>query len=622
MRISKKSIDEIFNTAIIEEVISEFVFLKKTGANYKGLSPFSDEKTPSFVVSPTKEIWKDFSSGKGGNVVSFLMEHEQYTYPEALLYLAKKYNINVEFIELDADAQKKATEREASLLVLNFAKKYFCSHLMGENSIAIDYLYSRSFDNSTIQDFEIGFCPNKDKNLVEETKKAGYNAEFLLKTRVVNEQYQNRFAGRLIFPIHSITGQVVGFGGRVLNDNVKKAKYLNSDSSELYQKSRLLYGLHLAKKHIKKSDFCYVVEGYTDVMALYQSGIKNVVSNCGTALTNEQVRLIKRFTNNLVMLFDSDNAGLLATLKAIDIVLKQNMFPKVLQLPQNHDPASFVSNRPYEEICQFFKDNTIDFIEFKYKNHNASDTVGLIQITKDILSSIALIDDKISQTLHLRQAAKVLSISENDLKIELKKINVVSKHSSEKLINKEVNNEETNQILKDLQSTYIEEFQLMRLLINYGTFLYHLNDKQKFNVAEFICAELEKDNIVFSVSLFQEVFLYIKENLISHKSISKDNFLSHNNRSIRDLASFVIGQKYFLSNWKQKDIIVLEEEDKLFAITKESILRFKLKRVQEMVQDSLSKLKSNESDDEKILQNFSNLSNLEKKIQKELGRLF
>ena len=228
------------------------------------------------------------------------------------------------------------------------------------------------------------------------------------------------------------------------------------------------------------------------------------------------------------------------------------------------------------------------------------------------MSSIALIDDKISQTLHLRQAAKVLSISENDLKIELKKINVISKHSSQKLINKEENNEKAHQILKDLELTYIEEFQLIRLLINYGTFLYSLNDKQKFNVAELICAELDKDSIVFSVSLFQEVFLYIKENLINHKSISKDNFLSHNNQSIRDLASFVIGQKYFLSNWKQKDIIVLEEEDKLFAITKESILRFKLKRVQEMVQDSLLKLKSNESDDEKILQNFSNLSNLEK----------
>tara|TARA_Y100000766_G_C18899344_1_gene602539 strand:+ start:646 stop:2517 length:1872 start_codon:yes stop_codon:yes gene_type:complete len=623
MRISKKTIDEIFNTAIIEEVISEFVLLKKTGANYKGLSPFNDEKTPSFVVSPSKEIWKDFSSGKGGNVVSFLMEHEQYTYPEALLYLAKKYNIDVEFIELDADAQKKATEREAALLVLNFAKKYFCDNLMGEDTLAIDYLYSRGFDNSTIQDFELGFCPKVDKKLIESTKEAGYSTELLLKTRIVNEKYQNRFAGRLIFPIHSITGQVLGFGGRVLEGNVKKAKYLNSDSSELYQKSKLLYGLHLAKKHIKKLDFCYIVEGYTDVMALYQSGIKNVVSNCGTALTNEQVRLIKRFTNNIVMLFDSDNAGLSATLKAIDIVLKQNMFPKVLQLPQNDDPASFVTKKSYEEIYEFFKENAIDFIEFKYKVSNNSDTVGLIQVTKDIVSSIALIDDTISQALHLRKASKLLNISENDLTIELKKTNISSKNLSESSGGKKLENRDSSNLtMSDLQSKYIEEFQLIRLFINYGTSLYSSSDKQQFNVADFICSELDRDNIVFSVELFQDVFSYVKTNLSTNNSISKDNFLSHNSQSIRDLAAFVIGQKYLLSNWKQKDIIVLEEEDRLFAITKESILRFKLKRVQDMVQDSLLKLKSIEIDDEKTLQNFSNLSNLEKKIQKELGRLF
>ena len=518
--------------------------------------------------------------------------------------------------------KKKANEREAALLVLNFAKKYFCNNLMGEDTVAIDYLYSRGFDNSTIEDFELGFCPKKDINLVEVTKQAGYNTDLLLKTRVVNAKNQNRFSGRLIFPIHSITGQVLGFGGRVLEENVKKAKYLNSDSSELYQKSKLLYGLHLAKKHIKKLDFCYVVEGYTDVMALYQSGIKNVVSNCGTALTNEQVRLIKRFTNNLVMLFDSDHAGLLATLKAVDIVLKQSMFPKVLQLPQNDDPASFVKNKSYEEICQFFEENTIDFIDFKYNMSNSSDTIGLIQITKDILSSIALIDDNISQALHLRKASKVLSISENDLTIELKKIKSISKNLPESPLKKESDNREGNQTLTDLQSKYIEEFQLIRLFINYGTSLYHSYDKQKFNVAEFICSELDKDNIVFSVPLFQEVFSYVKNHLSDNNSISKDNFLSHNNQPIRELASFVIGQKYLLSNWKQKDIIVLEEEDRLFAITKESILRFKLKRVQDMVQESLLKLKSLEGDDEKILQTFSNLSNLEKKIQKELGRLF
>ena len=342
MKISKKTIDTIFSSVIIEDVISDFVRLKKTGANYKGLSPFNDEKTPSFVVSPSKEIWKDFSSGKGGNVISFLMEHEQYTYPEALLYLAKKYNITIEYDQLDEESQKQETEREASLLVLNFVKNVFCKNLVGDDKTALNYLESRKFKNSVVEDFEIGFCPNNDNTVITQTKKAGYNIDYLIKTKILTEKLQNRFSGRLIFPIHSITGQVLGFGGRILSTQSKRVKYLNSDSSELYQKSKVLYGLHLAKKHIKTLDSCYLVEGYTDVLSLYQMGIKNVVANCGTALTDSQIRLIKRFSLNITVLFDSDPAGTAATLKAIDMILQQGMTPNILTLPANEDPASFI----------------------------------------------------------------------------------------------------------------------------------------------------------------------------------------------------------------------------------------------------------------------------------------
>ena len=350
MKISKDTIEEIFNTAIIEEVISEFVKLKKTGANYKGLSPFNDEKTPSFVVSPSKEIWKDFSSGKGGNVISFLMEHEQYTYPEALLFLAKKYNIEVKYIEQDSKLQEKENERQAAILVLNFVKNIFAKNLFNQDSTALQYLNSRGFSNSIIQEFEVGYCSKRDSSLMDQTRKSQYNTKYLLKMRIINEKGYNRFSGRIMFPIHSMTGEVLGFGGRVLEDKKNTVKYLNSDSSDLYQKSKILYGMHLAKNHIKKLDFCYVVEGYTDVMALFQIGIKNVVSSCGTALTRDQIRLIHRFTDTIVILFDSDQAGINATIKAIDLILKEGMKPKILQLPRKEDPASFMTNHSTEKI--------------------------------------------------------------------------------------------------------------------------------------------------------------------------------------------------------------------------------------------------------------------------------
>ena len=628
MKISQKTIDEIFNTVVIEDVISEFVALKKTGANYKGLSPFNDEKTPSFVVSPAKEIWKDFSSGKGGNVISFLIEHEQYTYPEALLFLAKKYNIHVEYLETDLKTQEQENERQATLLALNFAKDFFVKTIFSKGVQVLDYLNDRGFSKSIIELFEIGYCEKLNNDLVLETKKAGYNIEYLHKTRIINKEERNRFGGRIIFPIHSMSGDVLGFGARVFKSASKSAKYLNSDSSDFYQKSKILYGMHLAKKEIKKLDFCYVVEGYTDVIALFQFGIKNVVSSCGTALTKDQIRLIHRFTNNIGILFDSDNAGVNATLKAIDEVLKVGMNPKILQLPQGEDPSSFLQKENKETVYDYFRKNTINFIDFKYQLINKEDTGALIDVTKSIIKSISLINDSISQSFHIKETAKKLNLNELDLLQELHNQN--KEHLKTNIKRQKpilTKNDSGNKLNFELISReYLEELQLIRLLINYGSIQQIIINDSKITVAEFIILELEKDskdiNSAFSVPLFNKILNEIKNKINLKESVSKDYFINHSNLEFRGVSSYVIGEKHLLGNWEDKDIIVVKEEDILTRVTTESILRFKLKRVQEILKELLIKLKNENSDHQIIIKQFSKLSKVEKKIQQKLGRIF
>ena len=627
MKISQKTIDEIFNTVVIEDVISEFVTLKKMGSNYKGLSPFNDEKTPSFVVSPAKEIWKDFSSGKGGNVISFLMEHEQYTYPEALLFLAKRYGINVEYIEIDSKKQEKENERQATILVLNFVKEFFENNLFNEGEKVLSYLKSRGFSLPTLKLFGIGYSSKSDKKLVLEAKKKRYNIEYLHKTRIINSNQNNRFGGRIIFPIQNLNGDVLGFGARIVDEKLKVAKYLNSDSSDLYQKSKILYGIHLAKKEIKKVDFCYIVEGYTDVIALFQFGIKNVVSSCGTALTKEQIRLIHRFTKNVTILFDSDSAGINATLKAIDEIVKEDMNPKILQLPNGEDPASFIQKEKKDIIIEYISKNTQNFIDFKYELTDLENTQMLIKTTKSIVKTISLINDNISKSFHIKQASKKLGVSESDLLLELEN---QSKKFKETRIQKKIKNHKTDtEFSIDLITKKSpEELQLIRLLIIYGLDKKIIVGNSKIRVVDFILSELEKDskniNSTFSVPIFNEILNDIKDTISSGKLISQDYFINHHNLRFRKISSYLIGDKYLLGSWENKDIIVTQEHDILSKITKESILRFKLKRVQEIIQGLLLKLKNQESHDQNqdIIKQFSKLSKVEKKIQQKLGRIF
>jgi len=370
--ISKATIDTVFETARVEEVIGDFVQLKRAGSNLKGLSPFSNEKSPSFMVSPVKQIWKDFSSGKGGNAVAFLMEHEHFTYPEAIRYLAKKYNIEIEETQqTDAD-KEQADERESMYLVSEFAQKYFHNTLLNTDegrAIGFSYFKERGFTGETIKKFGLGYSPEVWDAFTAEALGKGYKAEYLEKTglSILREdgRHIDRFRGRVMFPIQSMSGRVLGFGGRILGIDKKVAKYLNSPESDIYHKSKVLYGIYHAKQAIAKQDNCYLVEGYTDVIQLHQAGVENVVASSGTALTPDQIRLINRLTKNITVLFDGDAAGLRAAIRGIDLILEEGMNVKVCTFPEGEDPDSFAKNNTYEALVNHLENNAKDFIQFK-----------------------------------------------------------------------------------------------------------------------------------------------------------------------------------------------------------------------------------------------------------------
>ncbi|NNL81503.1 MAG: DNA primase, partial [Flavobacteriaceae bacterium] len=400
--ISKSTIDKVFEASRVEEVIGDFVQLKKSGSNFKGLSPFTDERTPSFMVSPAKQIWKDFSSGKGGTVVSFIMEHEHFTYPEAIKYLAKKYNIEVEETELTNEEKEKADERESLYLVSEFANSYFQDILHQSDkgqAIGLSYFKERGFSLETIKTFQLGYALDEWDAFTKEAVSKSYKLEYLEKTGltiVKPERNFDRFKGRVIFPIHSMSGRVLGFGGRIMSQDKKAAKYLNSPESDIYHKSKVLYGIYYAKQAIAKEDNCYLVEGYTDVIQLYQKGIKNVVSSSGTALPSDQIRLINRLTRNITVLFDGDAAGTRASLRGIDLILEQGMNVKVCAFPEGEDPDSYARKNSLEELNQFLDEQAVDFIRFKASllfEETRNDPVKKAETIRDIVNSISKIPD-------------------------------------------------------------------------------------------------------------------------------------------------------------------------------------------------------------------------------------
>jgi DNA primase len=578
--IDRETIDRIFNTADIVEVISDFVTLKKSGQNYKGLSPFTNEKTPSFFVSPAKGIYKDFSSGKGGSAVGFLMEHERLTYPEALRYLAKKYNIEIFEKEPSAEEVQQRNERESLLILTQWAQKYFSNILQNTpegQSVGMAYFRERGFTEEIIRKFELGYSPEQKDALTQTAIKEGYKLEYLVKSglTIEKENYRaDRFRERIIFPIHGISGNPVGFGGRILKSADKMAKYLNSPESEIYQKSRILYGLFQAKQAIVKKEKCYLVEGYTDVMGLHQAGIENVVSSSGTALSSDQIRLIKRFTNNITVIYDGDEAGIKASLRGIDMILEEGLNIRVVPLPEGEDPDSFSKKLSSTEFTEYIKENEADFISFKTKlllKEAEKDPVKKAGLINDIIGSISLIPDTITRSVFIKECSRMLDTEERILYSQVYKLR---KKRAEDRYKRETRQEEvkiqSTPLPSFINEVYSEEQEklLIRFLLQYGNErLFEIQDEhagvEYISVAEYIINEIMNDELEFRNLLYRKVFEEVDNLMQTGEVIEIKHFVNHEDPNVSQLAVDLLSSPYSLSKVHSRKGLSVETEDML-----------------------------------------------------------
>ena len=606
--ISRSTIDRVFETARVEEVIGEFVQLKKAGSNFKGLSPFVDEKSPSFMVSPVKQIWKDFSTGKGGNAISFLMEHEHYTYPEAIKWLAKKYNIEIEETEQSSEEKAQMNERESMFLVSTYAKDYFHDIMLNSNkgkAIGLSYFKERGFRDDIIKTFELGYCLDEWDAFTKAAIAKGYDLKYLASTglTIVKENKQfDRFKGRVLFPIHSMSGRILGFGGRILTADKKAAKYLNSPESDIYHKSKILYGLFQAKKEIAKQDNCYLVEGYTDVISFHQSGIENVVASSGTALTSDQIRLVNRLTKNITVLFDGDAAGIRASIRGIDLILEQGMNVKVVQFPDGEDPDSFAKSHSNEELKKYLEDSAQDFINFKVslllKDSN-NDPIKKAGVIRDIVMSISKIPDGIQREVYVQECARIMDISERVLFSELAQI--IAKGVQEKnKVSRQQNNaqqdpnapppeyflaQEQAQMgvvkggvvsLEKIDEISKFEKEIIKILLLHGNkeaeFIEEIESedeegkvllssrKYNNNVSAEIYVHLQDDEMEFTNTIFQEIYTEIIHQLNQSEKLEINALVNHQNKEIASTVTSILmdedEEKYQLSDWEGQKIEV------------------------------------------------------------------
>ncbi len=643
--ISKNTIDKVFEQSRVEEVIGDFVQLKKTGSNYKALSPFSNEKTPSFVVSPVKQIWKDFSSGKGGNSVAFLMEHEHFTYPEAIKYLARKYNIEIEETQLSNEDRENASERESLYIVSEFAKDFFKKTLIDSNegkTIGISYFKERGFSIETIGDFDLGFSPNEINYFSKNALKKGYDKIYLEKTGLSifqNNKTIDRFRGRVIFPIHSMSGRVLGFGARILNSELKTAKYLNSPESLIYNKSKVLYGIYYAKQDIAKHDNCYIVEGYTDVIQLHQKGIKNVVSSSGTALTNDQITLIRRLTTNITMLYDSDKAGINATLRGVDMILSSGMNVNICAFPEGQDPDSFSQERSFEEIQDFLNKNSKDFIQFKASilaDKSIDDPILKAKTINEIVRSISTIPDRIKQEIYVKHCSKIMDVSEDVLFNSLAQINKseVSYLNKRKVakIQKTPNNIKVD-ILFELEKKIIE------ILLLYG------HQKEKFEeiilkkddnsqivmepttveslVYEKIFLDLQQDEVKFTNESFKVLYKIIINELQKNGKLVLDVFLNSLDPELSNHVTSILmnEDRYQLHDWYSKDIVVKDKKKVISQLVSETILSLRTYLINEKVKELQEETQNNLEDNSEILEEITDYYKLKSLLSKRLNRV-
>ena len=649
--ISRSTIDRVFETARVEEVIGEFVQLKKAGSNFKGLSPFTDEKSPSFMVSPVKQIWKDFSTGKGGNAVSFLMEHEHYSYPEAIKFLAKKYNIEIEETAQSDQEKEQMNERESMFLVSNFAKDYFHDVLLNATqgkAIGLSYFKERGFREDIIKKFDLGYCLDTWDSFTNEALKKGYDIKYLASTGVTivreNKQF-DRFKGRVMFPIHSMSGRILGFGGRTLSSDKKTAKYVNSPESDIYHKSKILYGIYQAKKEIAKQDNCFLVEGYTDVISFYQSGIENVVASSGTALTSDQIRLVNRLTKNITVLFDGDAAGIRASIRGIDLILEQGMNVKVVTFPDGEDPDSFAKKHSEVALREYLEESSQDFINFKLSllmKEASNDPVKKAGLIRDIVTSISTIPDSIQREVYVQECSRIMEISERVLFSELAQL--ISKNTKDFNKNQqkdkqsfEVVKKQTEQ-LKEVDSLFILEREIIRILLLFGNQetdfvdfievedeegVMHL-EKEKYTnqVSKELYLNLQDDEIEFSNEIFQSIYYEMIHQLNQEDKIEMEAFINHPNINISSIVTSILmdDEKYTLSDWERKNIFVTESEEVLSKLVTDAILNLRRILIDKKIQQLINPKEgaSVENTDLEMIQNYTELK---KRLYSKLMRV-
>lgn len=647
--ISKETIDKIFDTARIDEVVGEFVNLKKRGVNLIGLCPFHNEKTPSFNVNPARNIYKCFGCGKGGTSVNFIIEHEHLSYPDALRYLAKKYNIEIEEEQISPELEILRDEKESMLLVNGFAQKYFSDTLINTEdgkAIGLTYFKERGFSRETIEKFQLGYSSDQWDAFTKHALKQEYKEEFLVKTGLTIKSERglfDRFKGRVMFPIHNLAGRVIAFGGRILKKDEKTAKYLNSPESEVYHKSQVLYGIFFAKKAIVEKDNCFLTEGYTDVISLHQAGIENVVASSGTALTVEQIRLISRYTKNITVLYDADPAGIKASLRGIDMILEEGLNVKVVLFPQGEDPDSFSRSHSSSEVLEFLRSQSKDFMVFKtglLLGEVANDPIAKAGLIRDVVESISKIPDAITRSVYIKQCSQMMEIDEQVLLNELNK----SRKSSLKRI---IPTSDVEELMPDIIGvpqpathfdTESQEREIIRLLLNFGNEQIHFYDETEipdsdgkketvthtYTVAGFITEDLMRDEVRIADPKYKFFFDESCSLLSREAAITPEHFYKIENPEISSLAVELLSPKYFLSgNWNEMhQIIVPLEESNLRDAVEKAVYHLKNKMVMKMIDDNQHLLKEAYAKGEEyqhLLEHQKKLDEVKKQISKTLG---
>ena len=641
--ISKDTIDKVFEFSRVEEVISDFIALKKTGANFKGLSPFTNEKTPSFIVSPSKQIWKDFSSGKGGNVIAFLMEHEQFNYPESIRYLANKYNIEIIETAESAENVEERNERESLFIINSYALSYF-EEIYSKNDRIKKYLIDRGLSESTIQNFSLGYSNDSQNEFYKSASNNGYSDNFLEETGLVlstADKKIDRFRGRIIFPIKSIAGRIVGFGGRIVDSTKKIAKYINSPESKIYNKSKTLYGIYESKQFIVRDDVCLLVEGYMDVIQLHEHGIKNVLASSGTSLTKDQIILIKRLTSNIIILFDGDQAGLSASLRSIDMILEEGLNVKICSFPDGEDPDSFVKKNKKDFMLDYIKKESKDFIDFKLDInsdfHNDEDKK--VALIKNILKSISLIPDSLKQEIYIKKLSSILEIDEASLFRSFANIeNSKSlKKSSRKFYRKKIVKVQSSKNENTSSYIYQLERQIISILLKYGAEEILFEDTRlskdengkvletkkeiRSKVFEKIYLDLQQDEIEFTHSPFKDIYNKLINGFHNGTTLSIENFINDLDSSSSKIVSDILinDEKYQLHDWERKNIYVKKIGSELSQLVNETILNMR----RFLIDKKIIELQEFQKEDNKkdILEQVMSYYKLKKVLSAKLNRV-